>query len=95
VNREPLITRASITAIGGVIVTLLISFGVDLSQEQTAALAAAVAVAAPFLVAALTRPKVEPTEFVAAREDGDGVLVAGPAAVQADGAHVAVVDEAV
>ena len=59
-NREPLVSAASITALVSAVVAVLAAFGLDLSQDQTAALVGLVAVVAPLIVALVVRPKVTP-----------------------------------
>lgn len=55
---EPLISVGGLTAGAVALLALLVSFGVDLSDEQTTAILAAVAVVAPLLVALIGRTKV-------------------------------------
>lgn len=59
-NREPLLTVGTMTGAVTAIIALLVAFGLDLTGEQQTAILAVVAVAAPFVVAAVTRPKVTP-----------------------------------
>lgn len=59
-RNEPLVTRATIVALAAAVVGVLVVFGVPLTDEQQAAILALVGVAAPLLVAALTRSKVTP-----------------------------------
>ena len=61
-KREPLITRASLTALVAAVLTLLVTFGVGLSGEQQAAILGVVAVVAPLVVAAISRHRVTPVE---------------------------------
>lgn len=60
-NREPLLTTAGIAAIVSAIVALLVAFGLDLSEGQTAAILGVVSVLAPLIVGLLARRKVTPT----------------------------------
>ena len=62
VNREPLVTVASITALVGALIALLVSFGVKLTGDQQTAILAVTTVVAPLLVAAIARRKVTPVE---------------------------------
>lgn len=59
-KREPLVTVATITAAVTAALTLLTAFGLDLSGDQQTAILGVVAVAAPLIVAAITRGKVTP-----------------------------------
>lgn len=59
-NREPVITTASIAAVIVAIVALLKSFGVPISDEQATALVGAVGVVAPLVAAFVARRKVTP-----------------------------------
>jgi hypothetical protein len=90
VDREPLVTRATITAIVTACLGLLVAFGVDLTTAQTAAILGVVAVAAPILVAVLSRHKVTPSSAVIAQTTKDGDVIAGEAADSAAGSVVAV-----
>jgi predicted amino acid dehydrogenase len=58
---EPVMTGATVLAIVGSILTLLVSFGVDLTQEQTAAIVGFVGVVAPVAIGFIVRAKVSPT----------------------------------
>jgi hypothetical protein len=60
-TREPLVTVASITALIGALIGLVVAFGVDLTGDQQTAILGLTTVAAPLLVAALVRSKVTPT----------------------------------
>lgn len=59
-NREPLVTVATITALVAAILGLLVSFGIDLTKDQQNAILAVAAVVAPLVVAAFARGKVTP-----------------------------------
>jgi hypothetical protein len=61
-DREPLITRAGITAAAAAVVAVLVAFGLDLTDDQQRAILGVVAVAAPLVVAVVTRHKVTPAE---------------------------------
>ncbi|WP_369069996.1 hypothetical protein [Kineococcus terrestris] len=58
---EPLVTAAGISAAVAAVIALLVAFGIDLTEEQTAAILGVVAVLAPIAVAAAARGKVTPT----------------------------------
>lgn len=59
-NREPVVTVASITAAVAALIGLLIAFGVDLSDDQQKAILAVVAVAGPLVAGIVSRSKVTP-----------------------------------
>lgn len=59
-NREPLVTVATITALVAAVLGLLVSFGIDLTKDQQNAILAVAAVVAPLVVAAFARGKVTP-----------------------------------
>jgi hypothetical protein len=61
-KNEPLVTRATVTSAVTAILALLVAFGVDLSNEQRAAVLGIAAVVAPLVVAAITRHRVTPAE---------------------------------
>ena len=61
-KNEPLVTRATVTSAVTAVLALLVAFGVDLSNEQRAAVLGIAAVAAPLIVAAVTRHRVTPAE---------------------------------
>lgn len=63
-KREPLVSVASITAAVGAVLTTLVAFGVDLTEDQQKALTGLVAVLAPLAVALWARRKVTPNESV-------------------------------
>jgi hypothetical protein len=60
VNREPLVTVASITAVVSAVLALVVAFGLDLTADQQAAILGAVAAVAPIAVALIVRPRVTP-----------------------------------
>lgn len=62
IKNEPLWTRATITALVAAVIGVAVSFGLPVTDEQQAQIMALVAVAAPLLVAAITRHKVTPTD---------------------------------
>jgi len=61
-NREPLLTRATITAAVTAVLSLLVAFGLDLSGDERTAILGVVTVLAPIVVAAVTRHKVTPVD---------------------------------
>ena len=89
-NREPLITAATITAAVTAVITLLVAFGVPLTPEQQTAILGVVAVAGPLVVGIVARSKVAAWATVAAQTDATGITRAGPAAAQPTGAPVEV-----
>lgn len=66
---EPVITVGSIGAIAAAVLALIVAFGVDLTDEQQTAILGVVAVAAPIIVAIVTRRLVTPNSKVASRTD--------------------------
>jgi hypothetical protein len=60
-NNEPLITVGTVTAAVTALLAAAVAFGLDLTDEQTTAVLAVVAVLAPFVVAFTARGKVTPT----------------------------------
>lgn len=88
-NKEPLITVGTITAIATAVVALLVAFSIPLTQPQQAAILGVVAVLAPIIVMLVTRPQVTPNVKVAAFDTGTQI-VAGPASKVADGVRVAI-----
>lgn len=56
-DREPLLSRATITAAVGAVLALAISFGVDLSDGQQTAITTVAVVAAPLIAAWWARRK--------------------------------------
>lgn len=69
-NTQPMITAAAITSVVGAIIALLISFGVNLTGEQQAAIMGLVTVASPWIVALVGRSTTTP---LADPKDEDGV----------------------
>ena len=59
---EPAATRGIVTAVVSAAVALLVAFGLDITDEQTAAIIAFVAVVAPLVATLLTRGKVTPVD---------------------------------
>lgn len=60
-TREPLVTTAGVSALVTAILAVLVGFGLDLTDNQTAAILGLVAVLAPLVVAVVARRKVTPT----------------------------------
>jgi hypothetical protein len=59
-NREPLITSASVVAFAGAVLSALVSFGLDITNDQQSKLLAVIGFVAVYAVAFLARPKVTP-----------------------------------
>lgn len=59
-NREPVLTVASITSLVAAVIALLVAFGLPLTNDQQNAILGVVALASPLVVAAFSRPKVTP-----------------------------------
>lgn len=55
---EPVLSVGSAAAAVGAVLTLLISFGVDLTESQVKAILGVVLIGGPVLLAAITRGKV-------------------------------------
>lgn len=62
VKSEPLVTRATITSLVTAVVALLVAFGLDVPNDVQNAIIGVLVVAAPLIVAAITRHKVTPVE---------------------------------
>ena len=60
-TKEPVMAAATIVSLVGSVVALLIAFGVDLTQEQQAAIVGLTNVVAPLVAAVIVRAKVTPT----------------------------------
>lgn len=60
-QKEPVMLAATIVSLVGAVIALLIAFGVDLTQEQTAAIVGLTNVVAPLVAALFVRAKVSPT----------------------------------
>jgi general stress protein CsbA len=74
-NREPLVTTSTVTAVVAALIALLASFGVNLTHDQTIAVLAVVSVTAPLVVALVARRKVTPVADPKA-EDGTPLVKA-------------------
>lgn len=59
-NTEPVVTVASITAAVAAALTLVVSFGLPLTQEQQTAILGVAAVVAPLVAAYFQRKRVTP-----------------------------------
>lgn len=91
-TREPLLTTGTVAALVAAVVTLVVAFGADLTETQTAAILGVAAVLAPMLVGLVARSRVTPNSaVVASRQDGTGP-VAGAASPLPDGTPVEVVN---
>lgn len=75
---EPATIVSGITAAATAIIALLVAFGIPLTDEQTAAILAVVAVAAPLVAGLIVRRFVTPAAAVAEKVV-DGQIIAGPA----------------
>lgn len=64
-TREPLVTRATVIALASTLVSLVVLFGVPLTDAQQSGILAVVTVAAPLVVAAVTRRVVWSPDSVA------------------------------
>lgn len=73
---EPAVTVGTVTAAVAAVVSLLVAFGVELSQDQQVAILGLVAVVAPVLVGLVVRGKVVP--LVNIDEVADDEFLAGP-----------------
>ena len=90
-DREPIVTVATIAAAIGALLTLLVAFGVPLTEDQQQAILGAAVVVAPIVVALVARRWTVPlaglreytdrvpAERVVAYEAPSGVVVAGKA----------------
>lgn len=59
---EPLVTRATITSLVAAVVALLVAFGLDVPTDVQNAVIGILVVAAPLVVAAVTRHRVTPVD---------------------------------
>jgi hypothetical protein len=59
-NREPVLSSGTVTAIVTAAVALLVSYGFDITNDQQSAILGIVAVLAPLVAAVVARPKVTP-----------------------------------
>ncbi|MBT0771827.1 hypothetical protein KIH74_22995 [Kineosporia sp. J2-2] len=59
-TREPLITRAGLTSAVTAVIALLTAYGLDITDDQQAAILGIIAVAAPLIVAVTSRMLVTP-----------------------------------
>lgn len=67
-NKEPLVTVSTITAIAAAVIGVLVAFAVPLTEDQQVAILALVGVLAPVVVALVVRPKVTPEAKAQDRE---------------------------
>lgn len=94
---EPVLTAAGISAAVAAVISLLVAFGVDLSEAQTTAILGVVAVLAPAAVA-LVRRYVSPSAGVTPKADvvewlQDGHVLAGEASELPTNTHVREIGE--
>lgn len=87
---EPALLQATATAVVAAAISLLVSFGLPITDEQQNAILSFVAVIAPLVAGVLIRRGVVPKQNVVAVRDTSGQIVAGDAAVQANGQAVTV-----
>ena len=59
-GQEPVLTAATITALVGAVVGLLVAFGLDLNKDQVTALGTFTTVVAPLIAALVARRLVTP-----------------------------------
>jgi hypothetical protein len=78
-DREPALTIASLVALVGAFVTLLVQFGVPLTDGQQQALTGFAVVAVPIIAGVLIRGRVYPAGKVVESVEPDGTYLAGPA----------------
>jgi len=90
-QRQPAIVVGTITTAVASILAVLVAFGIDFTQGQQVAILGVIAGVGPLVAAIVTRTQVAPMASVAALVGPAGVVVAGPAAGQADGSAVDVV----
>lgn len=76
---EPVLTVASVTAAVAAVIALAVSFGFEVSDDQTAAILGVVAVVGPLVAAVVQRRQVVPSGRVVEMDGGDGTVVAGEA----------------
>jgi len=87
---EPALLQATATAVVAAAISLLVSFGLPITDEQQNAILSFVAVIAPLVAGVLIRRGVVPKGNVVAVRDTAGQIVAGDAAVQTNGQPVTV-----
>lgn len=85
---EPALVRGTATAVVSAAITLLVSFGFNLSEAQTLAIVGFVGTIAPLLSSYLIRGKVTPAAQVAVKVNASGELVAADAIAAKNGAPV-------
>lgn len=90
IKGEPALTTSTITSIVAAAVTLLVAFGLSLSNDQVVAITGFVAVIAPLVAGFVTRAQVTPSAEVAVKVDGTGELVAADALTTSNGTPVEV-----
>lgn len=60
-KNEPALTVAGIAAAVGAVITLLVAFGLELSEKQVAAILGLVTIVGPLVAGYFTRGKVTPS----------------------------------
>lgn len=93
-NGEPLSPVAVITGIVSAAITLLVSFGLDLTTEQIGAIVSFVSLVAPVVVWLIGRNKTVPLDNVVALVNKQGDTVAANASDETNGTPVVVVADA-
>lgn len=83
-NTEPATLTGTITAAAGAVITLLVAFGLNLSEEQSVAIMGVVIIAAPIIQGIVTRGQVYSPSTVQrianqAVETGDATIDPPPA----------------
>lgn len=92
VKNEPVVSAAVITGLVGAILRLLISFGIDITQDQVEAILDVVTLAAPIVGALIARRFVTRNSAVVEREQ-DGQVLAGEASELPTNTHVREIGE--
>ena len=92
VKNEPVVSAAVITGLVGALLRLLISFGIDITQDQVEAILDVVTLAAPIVGALIARRFVTRNSAVVEREQ-DGQVLAGEASELPTNTHVREIGE--
>ena len=90
IKGEPALITSTITSVVAAAVTLLVSFGLSLTDDQTVAITGFVAVVAPLVSGFLTRRQVTPSAEVAVVRADSGGLEAADALSVPNGSPVSV-----
>lgn len=89
-QREPTVIIGLIVAAVAVVLDLLVAFTLPITDGQKNTILAAITPVGLLIAVLVIRPKVTPNDKVGAFENARGNLVAGPAALPANGAPVVV-----